>query len=210
MKKRHKNAKQGRAGVIAVEDSCSKLDLIWRNLLEEDVGIDGTIEIALGEFPTGKIVGAQVKSGTSYVCSETTDSFKFYPDKTDLEYWGGLSIPLFLFVHHPTDQSVYWVDVSQHVRAQENNPSDDTYINFSKANKIDAEFEKYLHARFDLSVYGDNQYAGLGHWIRGSLPIGSRPFSRRGKAARPSSMRPSRPIKRSRPASAPSNATIWR
>ncbi|WP_082653822.1 DUF4365 domain-containing protein [Bradyrhizobium pachyrhizi] len=161
MKKRHKNAKQGRAGVIAVEDACNKLDLIWRNVLEEDVGIDGTVEIALGEFPTGKIVGAQIKSGTSYIRSETDSSFKFYPDKTDLEYWRGLSIPLFLFVHHPTDQSVYWVDVSQHIRDQENGPFEDAYINFSKTNKIDADFEKYLHARFDLTVYSDNQYAEL-------------------------------------------------
>jgi hypothetical protein len=59
MRKRSRNAKQERAGIIAVEQACNQVDLIWRSLLEEDVGIDGTIEIALGEFPTGKIVGAQ-------------------------------------------------------------------------------------------------------------------------------------------------------
>nr|WP_108004913.1 DUF4365 domain-containing protein [Mycoplana dimorpha] len=79
MKKRSRNARQGRAGVIAVEQACNRLDLIWRNLLEEDVGVDGTIEIALGEFPTGKIVGAQIKSGMSYIRSETSTSFRFYP-----------------------------------------------------------------------------------------------------------------------------------
>ena len=94
MKKRARNAKQGRDGVIAVEQACNRLDLIWRNLLEEDVGVDGTIEIALGEFPTGKIVGAQVKSGASYIRSETTSSFRFYPGKDDLAYWEELSIPL--------------------------------------------------------------------------------------------------------------------
>jgi hypothetical protein len=31
-----------------------------------------TIEIALGEFPTGKLVGAQIKSGMSYIRSETS------------------------------------------------------------------------------------------------------------------------------------------
>ena len=108
MKKRVRNAKQERAGVIAVEQACNKLDLIWRNLLQEDVGVDGTIEIALGEFPTGKLVGAQVKSGVSYVRSETDSSFRFYPDKDDLTYWRELSIPLFLLVHHPDDGNVYW------------------------------------------------------------------------------------------------------
>jgi hypothetical protein len=65
--------------VIAVELACNRLDLIWRNLLEEDVGVDGTIEIALGEFPTGKIVGAQVKSGPSYIRSETEFLLQILP-----------------------------------------------------------------------------------------------------------------------------------
>lgn len=99
VKKRSSTVKQGRSGIIAVEQACNDLDLIWRSLLEEDVGVDGTIEIALGEFPTGKIIGAQVKSGTSYIRSETETSFRFYPDKDDLDYWRKLSIPLFLLIH---------------------------------------------------------------------------------------------------------------
>lgn len=86
---------------------CNDLDLIWRSLLEEDVGVDGTIEIALGEFPTGKIIGAQVKSGMSYIRSESETSFRFYPDKDDLDYWRELSVQLFLLIHHPGDDNVY-------------------------------------------------------------------------------------------------------
>ena len=84
MRKRSRNAKQGRSGIIAVEQACNQLDLIWRSLLEEDVGVDGTIEIALGEFPTGKIVGAQVKSGASYIRSETESSFSTLTRTTSL------------------------------------------------------------------------------------------------------------------------------
>jgi len=161
LKKRVRNAKQERAGVIAVEQACNKLDLIWRNLLQEDVGVDGTIEIALGEFPTGKLVGAQVKSGVSYVRSETDSSFRFYPDKDDLTYWRELSIPLFLLVHHPDDGNVSWVDVSCYVESRADDPSGTPYIEFSKANKLDRDFEAYLHSRFDLTVYSDEQYAEL-------------------------------------------------
>lgn len=161
MKKRVRNARQGRAGVIAVERACNQLDLIWRNLLEEDVGVDGTIEVALGEFPTGKIVGAQIKSGTSYIRSETDTSFTFYPDKEDLSYWRELSIPLFLFVHHPGDDCVYWVDVSHYIESRAEDPSGASSIVFSKLNKIDRAFESYLHSRFDLTIYSDNQYADL-------------------------------------------------
>jgi hypothetical protein len=161
MRKRSRNAKQGRAGIIAVERACNQLDLIWRNLLEEDVGVDGTIEIALGEFPTGKIVGAQVKSGTSYIRSETDSCFRFYPDKDDLAYWRELSMPLFLLVHHPGDNCVYWVDVSRYVEARADDPLGTPYISFSKTNKLDRAFEVYLHSRFDLTIHTDEQYADV-------------------------------------------------
>ncbi|WP_271409136.1 DUF4365 domain-containing protein [Pseudomonas sp. Q1-7] len=166
MKQRLSNAKQGRAGVIAVEQACNRLDLIWRNLLEEDVGVDGTIEIAIGNFPTGKIVGAQIKSGMSYIRSETNDSFKFYPDKDDIEYWRALSIPLFLLVHHPANDNIYWVDIGRYVESRGEEPLGKPYISFSKVNTLDRTFESYLHKRFDLAVYTDDQYATLLHELK--------------------------------------------
>lgn len=166
MKQRLSNAKQGRAGVIAVEQACNRLDLIWRNLLEEDVGVDGTIEIAIGNFPTGKIVGAQIKSGMSYIRSETDDSFKFYPDKDDIEYWRALSIPLFLLVHHPANENIYWVDIGRYIELRGEEPLGKSYITFSKANTLDHAFETYLHGRFDLAFYTDEQYATLVHELK--------------------------------------------
>ncbi len=104
MKRRNKNAVTEREGLLAVEVACNRLNLIWRDLLQEDVGIDGTIEVAIGEYPTGKLVGVQVKSGASYIRSETAESFRFYPDKDDLQYWASVSIPMFLLVHDPSQQ----------------------------------------------------------------------------------------------------------
>lgn len=161
IRRRPRNARQGRAGVIAVEAACNRLDLIWRNLLEEDVGVDGTIEVALGDFPTGKLVGAQIKSGMSYIRSETSSSFRFYPDGADLTYWRALSIPLFLLVHHPVDETVYWVDINQHFESRGDDPLGPSYIKFFKANQLDEAFETYLRGRFDLTVYDDHQYADL-------------------------------------------------
>ena len=153
--------KTERAGLIAVEQACNLLDLIWRDLLQEDVGVDGTIEIALGEFPTGKLVGAQVKSGASYIRSETDTSFKFYPDADDLAYWTELSIPLFLLVHSPAENVVYWTDVSRHVQERSNDPLGTPYIEFSKSRLMDQEFASYLRSRFDLNVYDASEYAAV-------------------------------------------------
>jgi len=158
MKKRNKNATTERAGLLAVEQACNRLDLIWRDLLQEDVGIDGTIEIAIGEFPTGKLVGAQVKSGTSYIRGETSDSFRFYPDADDIQYWSSVSIPMFLLVHDPSSENVYWADIGNYVREHAEDPLGPASINIAKSNVLDWAFAKYLQAQFDLVLYSNEQY----------------------------------------------------
>lgn len=157
MRQRPPNSKTEREGLLAVEHACHDLDLIWRDQFQEDVGIDGTIEIALGAFPTGKLVAAQVKSGMSYIRSETDESFRFYPRQDDLAYWEGLSIPLFLLVYHPENRTVYWADVQKTIAA-----ADDEHIKsieFSKSAKLNSEFVDYLKGRFDLMVYDDEAFA---------------------------------------------------
>lgn len=157
MRQRPPNSKTEREGLLAVEHACHDLDLIWRDQFQEDVGIDGTIEIALGAFPTGKLVAAQVKSGMSYIRSETDESFRFYPRQDDLTYWGGLSIPLFLLVYHPENKTVYWADVQKTIAAADD--EDINSIEFSKSAKLNSEFVDYLKARFDLKVYDDEAFA---------------------------------------------------
>ena len=159
MKKRNRNAVIERAGLLAVEGACNRLDLIWRDLLQEDVGIDGTIEIAVGEFPTGKLVGVQVKSGASYVRAEAPTSFRFYPDADDVQYWSSVSIPMFLLVHKPSDEAVYWVDVGRYIEERAADPHAPSYIEFSKSNVLDERFSQYLRARFDLVLYSSEQHA---------------------------------------------------
>lgn len=70
-KKRSSNAATERAGVLAMASACNRLGLIWRDLLQEDVGVDATVELCVDELPTGKLIGVQVKSGSSYIRSET-------------------------------------------------------------------------------------------------------------------------------------------
>lgn len=159
MKKRNRNALIERAGLLAVEAACNNLDLIWRDLLQEDVGIDGTIEIAIGEFPTGKLIGAQVKSGASYIRSETPTTFRFYPDADDMQYWASVSIPMFLLLHDPRIGTVYWADLSKHIQERVDNPLDSPSIIFSKSNVMNEKFSAYLRGRFDLLLYSDEEYA---------------------------------------------------
>lgn len=159
MRKRSSNARTERAGINAVDDACNALNLIWRDLLQEDVGVDGTIEVVIDEFPSGKLVGAQVKSGRSYMRSETDTAFRFYPDPDDLAYWAQLSIPLFLFVHDPEDRTVYWVDITKNIQERSADPLGPAYIAFTKTNVLDEAFAQYLKGLFDLASYDEAQFA---------------------------------------------------
>lgn len=160
-KKRSSSASVEKDGLLAVAKACNDHDLIWRDLFQEDVGVDATIELCLGDFPTGKIVGAQVKSGMSYVKGDRSDQFKFYARQSDLEYWLQLSIHLFLFVFHPKDDAVYWHHVTNYLPDDEGQLSRSTHIVVSKSNKVDSAFASYLLTLFDLEVYDADRFTSL-------------------------------------------------
>lgn len=120
-KKRSGNAQIEREGILATAAACNRLGLIWRDVLQEDVGVDGTVELTLEAFPTGKLAGVQVKSGKSYIRTETEESFKFCPSAADLDYWRRLTLPLFLVIYDPRSVNLFWLDVQRYM---ENRPED--------------------------------------------------------------------------------------
>ncbi|MEO6191777.1 MAG: DUF4365 domain-containing protein [Thermoanaerobaculia bacterium] len=160
-KKRSSNAATERAGILAMASACNSLGLIWRDLLQEDVGVDATIELCVDGLPTGKLVGVQVKSGTSYIRSETEENFRFYPSADDLNYWRRLTIPLILVVFDPSCRDLYWLDIQRYMEARPENPLGQSYLLFSKTQKVNGEFEAYLRSRFDLVVYTDDDFAAI-------------------------------------------------
>jgi hypothetical protein len=168
-KKRSSNAQTEREGVLAVAAACNRSGLIWRDILQEDVGIDGTVELVVRGFPTGKLAGIQVKSGKSYFRSETRESFKCYPSASDLDYWRRLTLPVFLIVYDPASANLFWLDVQRHMENRPEDPLGSPYLLFSKANTIDSQFISYLENHFDLTIYSPEQFAqvreALGHLV---------------------------------------------
>jgi hypothetical protein len=158
MRRRSGTAVTERVGINAVEAACLHLNLIWRDLLQEDVGVDGTIEIAVGDFPSGKLVGVQVKSGRSYIRRETEETFRFYPRADDLTYWRQLSIPLFLLVHDPDAKATYWLDVTRYVEEPADDPLGVPHLIFRKSNMLDGGSAAHLRGLFNLAHYDDAQF----------------------------------------------------
>jgi hypothetical protein len=85
-----------RLGVNAVSNIVTKdLRWIWREQHVADFGIDGQIEVVDGnQNLTGRLLAAQVKSGSSYFRG-STDTIPFYVDKAHLQYWDQHSLQLF-------------------------------------------------------------------------------------------------------------------
>lgn len=114
MKNRKGNSKTERIGLNYVEKITIDAGHIFRNVLEEDVGIDADIEICRNDIePTGILIGVQIKTGESYIRSEKNDSFVYYPSTDDLKYWHEYSLPVYLFIYRQKLNVAYWSDIKE-------------------------------------------------------------------------------------------------
>lgn len=113
-----------RAGVIAVAAQLNAARLVWRETPNADVGIDGQIEFVSEDGKaTGRLVAAQVKSGSSYV-RWSGDAIVYTPTPKHANYWVRFPVPVLLFVHDPRSDRTYWTDARQQLRAPRRAPRD--------------------------------------------------------------------------------------
>lgn len=102
-----------RAGVLHVAEELDAMRLIWRETPNADVGIDGQIEFVDADGrTTGRLVAAQVKSGSSYV-RRVDDQVVFTPSEKHATYWARFPIPVIVFIHDPDVGRTYWADARQ-------------------------------------------------------------------------------------------------
>lgn len=97
-----------RDGVQAVGRIVTRdLKWIFREQTVEDFGIDAHIEVVDGKTVTGKLIAAQIKSGTSYFHA-TAGGWLFNLKADDLEYWQLHSLPVIVVMWDPIDEVAYW------------------------------------------------------------------------------------------------------
>jgi hypothetical protein len=157
-KQRRTKSKLERQGVNAIEASVLEIGHIWREQTIEDVGIDGHVELCVEEFPTGKILGFQIKAGTSYLKGENERQFTFYPDQDDIEYWSNLIIPLVLVVYDPRTNLCYWHDITNDIEARGENIFETRKIIISKENTLTRNFNDYALSIFDLRIMSEKEF----------------------------------------------------
>lgn len=103
-----------------------EMNCIFREISKDDFGIDGEIEMVVpkitgdGFETTGGIIKVQVKSGRSYVVSNTEEYFKTPVRKDDLIDWNSATFPVIFVVYHPEDDKLYWKEIKSYIKSTPN------------------------------------------------------------------------------------------
>lgn len=101
-----------RAGIAVVQTIITKLGWLFREQPISDFGIDAEIEVVLHGHATGRLIAAQIKSGSSYFRKATTLAFRYRGKLEHLEYWLNHSLPVVVILHDPETDHCYWEEVS--------------------------------------------------------------------------------------------------
>ncbi|MEV7279750.1 DUF4365 domain-containing protein [Streptomyces sp. NPDC093111] len=125
-----------------------------------DFGIDAHLEIVDADSgkPTGRLLGVQIKSGSSYFEKATENGWWFPCSSEHVAYWLGHSLPVVVMLYEPTAKRVYW----QHV-------SDQTVVSTGKGSKIHVPRRNELSGGSVLALSplarSKNDVPALGGWL---------------------------------------------
>lgn len=106
----------GQRGINLIEECVLSMGFAWHPTNQAvEAGIDGHVELRNpdSEQALNLIVAIQSKARTD-LSGETADSFTFYCDQRDIDYWLQGNIPVLLVVSRPTTREAYWVNVKQY------------------------------------------------------------------------------------------------
>ncbi len=124
---------------------------------EDDVGIDGFIELVDTETASGRLVAVQIKSGESYVGSSANE-FVINVGECHLKYWLEFMVPVILIAYSPSRDFAAWVSVRDYVeqvRYQERTPVTQIRIPFTRSFDVQAlskEIAALAHIRADERI----------------------------------------------------------
>lgn len=91
-----------RMGVAVVNLIFEKMGFVFREQPVEDYGIDAIIEERSADNkPTGKLIGVQIKSGTSFFSETKNGKVVFRGEMKHYDYWTNYSLPVILVLYNP-------------------------------------------------------------------------------------------------------------
>lgn len=106
---------QERQGVAIAELIISKLNLIFREQVSNDVGVDAHIELVdeKTHVVTGQLIALQIKGGDSYLKEKTDSAYIYRGSLEHLDYWVSHCLPVFLVLVDTSHQKAYWGEITE-------------------------------------------------------------------------------------------------
>ncbi|MEU4157866.1 DUF4365 domain-containing protein [Actinoplanes sp. NPDC026670] len=98
-----------RLGVALVDQFVHEhLQWIFREQPVSDVGIDALIEQRVSRRATGRLIGVQIKSGSSWFRERTPDGWVYRGNPEHLDYWLGFELSVLLVLVDVDNKVAYW------------------------------------------------------------------------------------------------------
>ena len=91
----------------------NKLGFVFREQPVEDYGIDAHIETKENDYPSGKLIAVQIKSGLSFFKNSTNESYIFRGEMKHYKYWLNHSLPVIIVLYNPENETCYWQSVTR-------------------------------------------------------------------------------------------------
>jgi uncharacterized protein DUF4365 len=102
-----------RTGINAIAEKIHRdLGWIFREQ-HQDFGVDAQVEIVENLAATGKLLGLQIKSGTSYFEERDHNFITYRGDPAHLEYWLNHKLPILVVLYDPTTDVAYWESITE-------------------------------------------------------------------------------------------------
>ncbi|MEU7004166.1 DUF4365 domain-containing protein [Nonomuraea sp. NPDC046570] len=102
-----------RAGVAALAKAAhERLGWLCREQPVNDFGVDAILELVENGHTAGRLLGAQIKSGTSWFNKPTRDGWTFRFNDEHAQYWFDYDIPVVIVLHDPISGTLYWQSLS--------------------------------------------------------------------------------------------------
>jgi Domain of unknown function (DUF4365) len=122
----------GQRGINAIERIVLEMGSRWTPSGANEVGIDGYIELfdPSSHKPLGVTVAVQSKV-VSAIATGSTNSFEYWCDPADLEYWLNGNTPVVLIVSSGNPNEAYWISVRGYFKDWK--PAHSTTVSFDKA-----------------------------------------------------------------------------
>jgi hypothetical protein len=114
-----------REGVSYVGLAASRMGLIWREVPNTDLGIDGYLEVVVSGAPIG-LIAVQIKSGSSYIEPPNGRSFTFRAKSKHVRYWLSYRLPVIIIVYESEVGAAYWHYIQDYFSEHDDVPRTET------------------------------------------------------------------------------------